>query len=777
MHFSLKLGPVHRTAVAAGVGGLLLAGLLSFTAPALALPEGRQYELVSPLYKAGYGASEIDAVSLEGDRIAYYSQGAFAETPGGPTGSANYMARRGASGWSTVPLLPPAGLAFSNNYDFSSTLESVLLEGKAGPNSGWAALEQEGEEFVLHNTSAPDTESYWEVAGGITLKTLDESESERERGVRARYEGASPDLCQILFATGEPLVPRLAATSTASQLYDLSRGCSGSEPSLRLVGLDNDSVGEGRLISPSCVVELGNIGSSSGGGKDSAFNAVAAGGGAVFFTEGVEESAGQCRADHHQLFVRLGGSRTVEVSRAPEAGRPFGGCEREGVAGEVPCAGAAARPAANFAGANEAGTVVFFTSPSSLELGAPEDLYVARLGCPEGAAGCGIAEREVLSATPVSVGVNGGEATGVRGVVRVAPDGSRVYYVATGVLSKAVDSEDQPPVAGADNLYVYDSNSGETGFVADLCSGSERSGGVEDVRCPVDLNEAEIGGVNDSYLWGSHGTFESEVQTAGADGQYLVFSSYGRLTADDTGDAKNIYRYDAATGELDRVSVGEEGADNDGNGGMANATIAWGSPGGSVVGQYEMSSRAISEDGSRIVFSTARPLSERAGNGLVNVYEWRREPGWSKGRVSMVSCGCSPESDKQVVISPSGQDIFFTSAADLVAQNTDGLLNVYDAHECGASAPCFAAAPGEVEPCEGDACQGPLTNPAPLLVPGSVSQAPGQNFAAPSSATAVKPKPKSKPAQCKKGRVKRKDRCVVKRSKAGKAGADRGAGR
>jgi hypothetical protein len=54
-------------------------------------------------------------------------------------------------------------------------------------------------------------------------------------------------------------------------------------------------------------------------------------------------------------------------------------------------------------------------------------------------------------------------------------------------------------------------------------------------------------------------------------------------------------------------------------------------------------------------------------------------------------------------------------------------LDLYDAR-IGAGFPAVPAAPEE---CSADACQGPLTNPAPLLVPGSVSQSPGENLTSP----------------------------------------------
>ena len=92
--------------------------------------------------------------------------------------------------------------------------------------------------------------------------------------------------------------------------------------------------------------------------------------------------------------------------------------------------------------------------------------------------------------------------------------------------------------------------------------------------------------------------------------------------------------------------------------------------------------------------------------------------------------------------------------------------DVYDAR-LGEGFPAVAA---ERQPCEGDGCQGPLTNPAPLLVPGSVSQAPGDDFPPPPATVAAKPKPKSK--LCKKGFVKKKNRCI-KKAKAKKASRDR----
>jgi hypothetical protein len=141
---------------------------------------------------------------------------------------------------------------------------------------------------------------------------------------------------------------------------------------------------------------------------------------------------------------------------------------------------------------------------------------------------------------------------------------------------------------------------------------------------------------------------------------------------------------------------------------------------------------------------------------LANVYEWYQEPGETEGQVALISSGSSPTADKFPVITPSGRDIFFTTAAGLVPQDTDGETDVYDARIDGSFPPALE----EPRECSGDACQGPLTNPAPLLVPGSISQAPGDNFSPLASTPASKTRPKA--TKCRKGYVKRKNKCVKK---------------
>jgi hypothetical protein len=732
----------------------VLSAMALMAAPAFALtnPE-RTYEMVTPPYKGGYGVKSIEAVSPDGESVAFYSSGTFAGAPGGSFPGIAYLAQRGATGWVTTPVMPPAELlpdVIAN--DVSSTLGSVLYLGKPGASEEGAFQAGTESEVLLHSTGVPDSAVSWEL-GGMVLQAVPQVPA------GARYEAASADLCHILLAATsldsqeERYFLPEERGATGRQLYELNRGCDGEPVSLQRVGSNNKE----KSMSPSCAIYPGAGQYALG---HSAFHDIDEDGGEVFFTT----CPGGMENGQHQLFVRLGGSKTLEVSK------PLGeDCV------EVPCAGAGARAHADFVGASEDGSVVYFTTAAPLEPATDKDLgsdlYMARIGCPAGGSECEVGEKVVTSLVQVSHDPNGGEGR-LQGVVRLAPDGSRAYFVAqgdllTGAQRAALEGEGRAvPLDGADNLYVYDSVTGQLAFIADLCTGHELSGAAEDLRCPAATG-------SDASLWEANSV--GEAQTAGVDGKFLVFSTYAQLTSGDTDTVEDVYRYDAETGAIDRVSLGEAGTDANGNGNEFNATIA--TTGGSdtfVATEYGMNSRAISEDGSRIVFTSSEPLSSAAKNHLENAYEWHESPGQGEGRVSLISSGSAEEAVEHVVISPEGNDVFFLTSQGLVPQDTDGAQDIYDAR--------LAHVPGEVvglplesaaqpQECSGDACQGALTNPAPLLVPGSVSQAPGGNFPVPVPVVA-KARSKSKTVKCKRGYVKKKSKCV-KKSKAKKAASHR----
>jgi hypothetical protein len=672
--------------------------------------------MVSPLFKGGYGVKGILAVSPDGERVAFSSLGAFEGAKSSQTYN-GYIASRTTQRWETFAQLPPAEIApyspLGSPIDFSNTLEASLTLTVKGLSKGNATYAGTENEFLLHDATAPDNAEDFALAGQA-LKRLD------DKHFIAQYRGASPNLSHLFFLTGaeggslSPLLPE--AEGDVRDLYDLSTGVEGTR-ALRLVGVDN----AGKPIDPNCPVEPGSdeIGLQK---RQNEFNSVAANGNVVFFTTNTNKAFGsECDGqpgskvpgNPARLFVRIDGEMTLEVASAPE-----GECLET-----APCH--TASPARiDFQGANQAGTRVYFTTTQPLvtsDVDQASDLYMAEIGCHGGASECVASEREVTSLALVSTGGATGEPAEVQGAVRIAMDGSRAYFVARGALSATPNSQGASAAKGADNLYVAEPGSRPV-FIGELCSGSELSGTVKDHSCSSNVVGEEDG--YDTGLWLERAP---EAQTAGQDGRYLLFSSYARLTADDADTARDIYRYDAVTGGLVRVSVGEEGHDANGSNDQYDArilspgdyTVPGSSEGATVYQNQGLNARAISEDGSRILFTTAEPLSSAAINGLENAYEWHQS-GTDPSTVSLISTGDSVEPVRDAVISESGRDAFFVTGQGLVPGDTDGAADVYDARIGGG----FPAPPAPAKPCEDEGCLSALTTPAPILIAATQTQAP-----------------------------------------------------
>ena len=323
--------------------------------------------------------------------------------------------------------------------------------------------------------------------------------------------------------------------------------------------------------------------------------------------------------------------------------------------------------------------------------------------------------------------------------LRSGDDGSRVYFHSTGVLAQNKNENKEEAKEGESNLYVYDTLTKEPVFIAQAEPGEE----------------AQVNGCPSAEL--------KEVVEAGCEGgRFFVFTSTAHITPGDTAGGRQVFEYDAKTGRLVRVSTGEGGYADNGNGNALGASIAQFSYGaGSVESQLELfedRSRAVSDDGSTVVFSSSGALSPRAVNDLQaqqgpeDVYESH------DGQVSLISTGHSLTSDIQPTITPSGRDIFFTSTEGILPQDSDGLSSLYDARIGGG----FPAAAVPAGGCNGDACQGPPSVPD-LLGAGASATFSGLGNPAPVAPTpAVKPKAKPKPKKCKKAYVRKKGKCVKK---------------
>ena len=237
---------------------------------------------------------------------------------------------------------------------------------------------------------------------------------------------------------------------------------------------------------------------------------------------------------------------------------------------------------------------------------------------------------------------------------------------------------------GADNLYVFarapGEPRGESHFIAQLPGTTG--------------HEAE-------NLW--TGNDDSQRANVTPNGRFLVFESYGSLTPDTHADgAAQIFRYDAQTGELVRVSVGERGFNNDGNTGVGDARLAWPYEDQEALGPAR-SDPTMSNDGRFVFFESPVGLTPHALNdvqiaaidhpfeGFIeriyaeNVYEWR------EGQVFLISDGKDTAADvggrglsavKLLGSDGTGANVFFSTADQLVPKDTDTQLDYYDARIC-----------------------------------------------------------------------------------------------
>jgi hypothetical protein len=372
-----------------------------------------------------------------------------------------------------------------------------------------------------------------------------------------------------------------------------------------------------------------------------------------------------------ELWARVGGSASVAVSGSEctrTSGEPGGACN--------------APTTATYAGMSGDGSRVYFTSIQQLVNGDTDrtnDLYECEI--PSGQPAPAGTANPCASLTEVSGTARGAN---VQNVVSISEDGSHVYFVARAVLATNLGIDGAAPAAGDENLYVWEKDTahpvGRMTFVTSLEAGISRAQST-------------------------------------TDGRYLIFDTAARLLESDTDGATDVYRYDAQTGVLLRLSINSNGTGGNGLGFDAEIPFL-----GHLSAGMHVHPTAMSADAGTVIFETAEALSPADTNTGADVYEWH------EGQVSLIGSGGA------IGITPSGRDIFFGSR---------------DARIGGG----FAT--GTQAPCSGETCQppgaGPPAGPAPVTTrspaePGNV-----------------------KPRTCPKGKKIQKGRCVKKHAKKHKA--------
>jgi hypothetical protein len=640
------------------------------------LPDGRAYEQASPVQKNATDVRGLETLSKaapDGSAITFYSIGG---TGGGEGGQQfpSYVATRRGGEWGTHGLLPSS--VFGERTIVKGWSDDLTRSYPLVWNSGTNATL-----YVREN----ETGAMREIATDLKPATGSPS---AESG--AYFADESTGGAEVLFESETVLAPE--AKAGVSNLYVWDRGS--GEISLASVLPDGSTAPTGAFAGP---YHWPLLESKKGGVAASDYTqdmeTISNDGSRVFFTT----------SNVNQLYVRKNptspAASTVQVSASQRTNPDPKGPKK-----------------AAFMEATPDGHYVFFTSPSELTNDATtgtadqgNDLY--RYDTESG---------ELNDIAPDVADANGAE---VQGVLGSSDDGSYVYFAANGVLAagatpggcKASAITGFQTGTGPCNLYLW--HDGTIGFVARIAGAN-----------PSEDDDAR--NWQPSNYFGQLQPERSSQVTP--DGKTLTFTSALQLTPYDNKGLRELYRYNASEG-FACVSCSPTGAAPVGPVGLRDIVPAF----ISVASQTPFILHNLSSSGGRVFFESADKLVASDVNGdagcpLVNgihscqdVYEWEAAGEGSceteaenGGCLYLISTGTSPEPSYFADAGANGDDAFFLTRQSLVRQDTDKLLDVYDARAGGGIAAQNAPPP---TPCEGEACkQGVPVAPA-TESPGSAS--------------------------------------------------------
>jgi hypothetical protein len=637
------------------------------------LPDNRIWEMVSPADKHGASLALNTETSIQasadGNGVVYSGSLPIEADPEGFREFSTNLAQRDGQGlWRSKDITTPnaklAPLSSSNGGEyklFRPDLSEALLEPRSGTPLSLEASERTP--YWRRNSEPPsyrplvtDKEGFANVPPGTGFG----GEADPSRALAyVRIQAATPDLRHVVLMSERPLGP---GTVPFNGIYEWFNG--DLEPVSVLPDAEGGGMVEARL----------------GSGANSVRNAISTTGSRIFWSSLFPGG----------LYLRDSGDVTsrLDVKR---------GGTGEGTAQPI------------FQGASTDGTVVFFTDSQQLTPGAsPSGFDLYRCEIPEGAAAAGCATLSDLSAP-----AGAGKSAEVQGIVSaLSADGSRVYFVAKGVLNADPNQNGDAPISGAPNLYRWENGDGVR-FIGTLSA-------------------------EDRANWGMPGTVpapgrtQSLSATASPSGRYLAFTSQRNLLGYDNRDAATnepvheVYRYDAVADRLDCISCNPSGARPHGRipgRALVDPLSLWqGQTVAAVVPEafslYEEGitiyrPRVIFDSG-RVFFNAVDSLVAADSNGEWDVYQ--HEPFgvgdctatsggaslsvMAGGCVSLLSSGTAEEEAGFLDASATGDDAFFLTAARLSVLDGDEELDVYDARVNGVE----AIRPLHTE-CLGEACQ------------------------------------------------------------------------
>ena len=700
--------------------------------PPLALADNRAWELVSPPNKHGApieGLTHEGGVVLaaeDGNSITYAADGSIAEDAEGNRSpeQQQVMSTRTPTGWSTQDVATPniraEGLSAGHSPEyqfFTPDLSEALVE-------PWGTTPFA--EPPLAAGAKQKTMYLRDNATGTYLPLVTEENvlPGTTFGHRLHFVSATPDLDHVVLHSEVPLTPAPAGNG----LYEWTDGV------LTFVSLLDDGV-------PAAEAELGFAGTV-------VTNAISDDGTRVIWTSKDENT------DAGHLYMRdTATGQTLQIDAAQGVSEPEKG-------------------SAEYQGASADGSDVFFTDKQRLTVDSTaeasqgvgkRDLYECQVVEQTGGLECRLKD--------LTVEENEGEHAAVQGfLLGLGESGTYTYIVAQGVLASNCNGNGERAEPGRANLYALHEDADSawtTTFIGTLSS-------------------------EDSPEWEGGKTADPAFLTArvSPNGEWLAFMSNASLTGYDNVDAdpaahsardEEVFLYHAGPtpptltcvscnpsgvrphGVLDTREAGE------GLGLVVDRPLVWAESGhehwlaGNIpgwtaesLGDALFQSRYLSNEG-RLFFNSADPLvpqvtvptrEESIGGasqqvGVENVYEYEplgvgscQSP--TGGCVSLISSGTSDRESAFLEATPSGNDVFFLTAAQLSPEDTDSAFDVYDARVCTEQSPCLTPPQRAPAGCGStDACR-PAEPAQPAPVEASATLTPGNALSGPKAAGGVK---------------------------------------
>jgi hypothetical protein len=407
------------------------------------------------------------------------------------------------------------------------------------------------------------------------------------------------------------------------------------------------------------------------------------GGTHVFFSSQLPIAAGASPEGVRTIYDRTSAGQIQVVSQLPD--------------GEAPGSGADVK----FQGASPDGTAVAF---SVLE-GGVETLYERLQGEGTIAVTEGDAAFAGLSADGRLTYLKGGNAFsfdpatqssaqigagGQSTPVNVSADGTHVYFVSPSALGG-----EPGPVAGQDNLYVWDLATESIAFIAILDH--------------LDV-VAAAGDATGLGKWtGVVGRASAaDPSRTTADGSAIVFESRANLTGYDSGGHNEIYRYAVGQG-LGCLSCNPTfaGATSD-----ARLQTFYGEADKFAGTSTSTPVSNLSGDGMRAFFESGDRLVPGDNDGTRDVYEWEAQGvgGCERdgGCLSLISSGRGAANSYLYAATPSGSDALFVTPDMLTSEDPSDTYSIYDARVDGG----FTDHTVSAAECLGEACQPAASVPA-----------------------------------------------------------------